>query len=133
MMTEESWRAFVAMAEAYQRYRLKYLDMVEKMFPNPQPLNDVWKNVIGIIEEEKTTITTAAGPTGILTRKHQKVNQTKIERILILEHKMHETPAPIPPEPDYVPFRVYDGKLLICKNENGKLLTYSIIITAPVG
>ena len=68
------------------------------MFPNPQPLNDVWKNVIGIIEEEKTT-TTPAAPTGILTRKHQKVNQTKIERLLILEHNMEETPAPIPPEP----------------------------------
>jgi hypothetical protein len=49
MMTEESWRAFVAMADAYERYGLKYFDSVEKMFPNLKPINVVWKNVMGIV------------------------------------------------------------------------------------
>jgi hypothetical protein len=131
MMTEESWRAFVAMTEAYERYGLKYFDRVEKMFPNLKPLNDVWKNVMGMIEE-KTTATASIDESNRMQLQQRKVDQMKIERLFILERKMHETPSPIPPDPNCVPFRVQDGKLFICKNENGKLVTYSVSTATPV-
>ena len=34
-------------------------------------------------------------------------------------------------DPDCVPFRVYDGNLFICKNENGILVNYYPTITTP--
>ena len=133
MMTEESWRAFVAMTEAYERYGLTYFDRMEKMFPNLKPINDVWKNVMGIIEEKTTTTTTGSTDgSNRKQRQQQNIDQMKIERLLILEHKMHDTPAPMPPDRDCVPFRVQDGKLFVCKNENGKLVTHSVSTATPV-
>ena len=121
-MTEESWRAFVAMTDAYERYGLKYFDRVEKMFPNLKPINDVWKNVMGIIEEKETT-TIASTDGSNRKQRQQKVDQMKIERLLILEHTVHDTPAPRPPDPECVPFKVQNGKLYIRKIENGKFVT----------
>ena len=52
MMREESWRALVAMTESYEPYGLKDFDRVERMFSNLKPLDDMWKNVMGIIKEK---------------------------------------------------------------------------------
>lgn len=103
------------MEHTFNQFGEKYLDRIDRMYPQLRPLTDTFREIKGIKH-------TAANPTISKMMTAEVVNPVKIETVLIFKHKMEHTPAPPLPDPDCLPLYV-DGKRLFIRRRSNDGMT----------
>lgn len=111
-----AWRGFVAMEHTFNQFGDRYLDRIDRMYPQLRPLTDTFREVKGI-KRSPPRLTMSK------TIEVEEVNPIKIETALVLKQKMEDTPALPLPDPDCVPLYADGNRLFICKRSSDGVTT----------
>jgi len=102
-------RAFHKMQEDYIQFGEKYMLRVEMMSPNLKGTIEAWRRT------NKIPSRTPISPTEVLKINELRKSRHKINFVMEVRKKLNKTPCPPLPDPDCIPLRVHDGKILIGK------------------
>jgi hypothetical protein len=119
-------RVFHEMQEAYVQFGEKCIERAEMMSPNLKGMIETWRKT------NKITSPTPMSPIELLKIRDLRISPHKINFVMEVRKKLNKTPSPPLPDPDCVPLRVHDGRILIGKYDSeGRFNILSIAITTP--
>lgn len=105
-------RAFHKMQEDYIQFGEKYMERVEMMSPNLKGTIEAWRRTNKIPSRMQIS------PTEFLKISELRISRHKINFVIEVRKKLNKTPCPPLPDPDCIPLRVHDGKILIGKYDS---------------